>query len=114
MEVGKMIKLEITKEAREYIQGKSDAITVESVPMASCCGYSNEPVVFEYKPSEPEKYEEVVVDGIKVYVFKDGYVIAPGGARVCLADNNAPYKWLNIEGLRFRDYFEFVPKSVKN
>ncbi len=107
-----MIKLEITKEARDYILGKFDAITVESVPMSSCCGYSNEPLVFEHKPSEPEKYEEVVVDGIKVYVFKDGAVIAPGGARVCLADNNAPYKCLNIEGLRFRDYFEVAPKSI--
>lgn len=100
-----MIKLEITKEARDYILTKDDAITVESVPMASCCGYSNEPVVFEYKPSEPEKYEEVIVDGIKVYVFKDGAVVASGGASICLADNNAPYKVLDTEGLRYRDYF---------
>lgn len=100
-----MLKLEITKEARDYILTKVDAITVESVGMASCCGYSNEPIVFEYKPSEPEKYEEVFVDGIKVYVFKDGAVVAPGGAVICLADNNSPYKCLNIEGLRFRDCF---------
>ncbi|MCM1565377.1 MAG: hypothetical protein NC238_05410 [Dehalobacter sp.] len=102
-----MLKLEITKEARDYILTKSDAITVESVPMASCCGYSNEPVVFEYKPDEPEKYEEVVVDGIKVYVFKDGAVVAQSGARICLADNNAPFKVLDTEGLRYRDFFEY-------
>lgn len=102
-----MIKLEITKEAREYIKSKFDAITVESVPMASCCGYSNEPLVFEYKPSEPEYYEEVVVDGIKVYIFKDGAVFAPDGTVICLADNNSPLKCLNVEGLRYRDFFEY-------
>ena len=100
-----MMKLEISEEARDYIQSKFDAITVESISMASCCGYSNEPVLFEYKPSVSENYEEVIVDGIKVYVFKEGAVVAPGGARICLADNNSPYKWLNIEGLRYRDYF---------
>lgn len=98
-----MISLEITEEARNYIQSKMDAITVESVPMSSCCGYSNEPLVFEYKPSATEEYEEIVVDGIKVYVFKDGVVVAPGGARICLADNNSPYKCLIIEGMRYRD-----------
>jgi hypothetical protein len=106
MEEKKMIKLEISEEARDYILNKIDAITVESVAMASCCGYSNEPLVFEYKPSAPENYEEVIVDGIKIYVFKDGAVIAPGGARICLADNNSPYKCLNIEGLRYRDFFK--------
>ncbi|OPZ73700.1 MAG: hypothetical protein BWY80_00867 [Firmicutes bacterium ADurb.Bin456] len=100
-----MIKLDITKEAREYILGKIDAITVESVPMSSCCGYSNEPLVFEYKPPAPENYEEIVVDGIKVYVFRDGAVVAPEGALICLADNNSPYKCLDIKGLRFRDFF---------
>ncbi len=61
-----MTTLELTREAWDKILSKQfDAITVESVGMASCCGYSNEPLVFEYKPSEPESYEEVVVDGIK-------------------------------------------------
>ncbi|MDD4334445.1 MAG: CC/Se motif family (seleno)protein [Desulfotomaculaceae bacterium] len=101
-----MIKIEISKEARDYILSKNKAITVESVSMASCCGYSNEPLVFEYKPSTPEDYEEVIVDGIKVYVFKEGAVIAPGGARICLGDNNAPYKTLITEGLRYRDCFD--------
>ncbi len=103
-----MIKLEISKEARDYILSKSDAITVESVSMASCCGYSNEPLVFEYKPSTPGNYEEVIVDGIKVYVFKDGVVVAPGGARIHLGDNNSPYKTLITEGLRYRDCFDNV------
>jgi hypothetical protein len=101
-----LIKLEISKEARDYILSKFDAITVESVSMASCCGYSNEPLVFEYKPSTPEKYEEVTVDGIKVHVFKEGVVIASGGAMICLADNNSPYKTLMTEGLRYRDCFD--------
>lgn len=105
MEAEKMIKLEISEEAKDYILDKIDAITVESVSMASCCGYSNEPLVFEYKPSAPENYEEVIADGIKVYVFRDGAVVHPDGARICLADNNSPYKCLNIEGLRFRDFF---------
>lgn len=101
------MKLEFTKEARDYIQSKEfDAITVESMPMASCCGYSNEPLVFEYKPPEPEKYIEVIVDGIKVYVFKDGAVFAPEGTVICLADNNSPLKCLDIRGLRFRDFYE--------
>jgi len=108
MEAEKMIKLEISKEARDYILSKIDAVTVESVSMASCCGYSNEPLVFEYKPTAPENYEEVIADGIKVYVFKDGSVIAPGGARICLADNNSPYKTLMTEGLRYRDCFDSV------
>ncbi|NLI12213.1 CC/Se motif family (seleno)protein [Pelotomaculum propionicicum] len=106
-----MIKLEISKEARDYILNNIDAITVESISMASCCGYSNEPVVFEYKPSAPEHYEEVIAGGIKVYVFKEGAVVAPGGARICLADNNSPFKWLNIEGLRYKDYFGGIPES---
>lgn len=97
------MKLEITKEAREFIQGKNNIVTVESVSMASCCGYSNEPLVFEYKPAEPARYEEITVDGVKVYVFKDGAVFASGGARICLGDNNSPYKVLIIEGLRYRD-----------
>lgn len=104
-----MFKLEISEEARDYILNKIDAITVESVSMASCCGYSNEPLVFEYKPSTPEAYEEVIVDGIKVYIFKEGVVIAPGGVRICLADNNSPYKSLITEGLRYRDYYESNP-----
>ena len=99
------MKLEISKEARDYILSKTDAITVESVSMASCCGYSNEPLVFEYKPAAPENYEEVIVDGIKVFVFKEGAVISPRGARIGLADNNSPYKCMDIEGLRYRDFY---------
>ncbi|NLJ77230.1 MAG: hypothetical protein GX325_08250 [Peptococcaceae bacterium] len=107
------MKLEITKEAREFIQSKNNVVTVESVSMASCCGYSNEPLVFGYKPAEPERYEEVTVDGVKVYVFRDGAVFAPDGARICLGDNNSPYKVLIIEGLRYRDCIDSPVPSVQ-
>jgi len=100
-----MIKLEISKDARDYILNNIDAITVESIAMASCCGFSNEPLVFEYKPSEPENYEEVIVDGIKVYVFKEGAVVAPDGARIYLSGDSSSYQCLHVEGLRYRDYF---------
>jgi len=99
-----MIKLKITKKARDYILSKNDAITVEAVPVASCCGYSSEPIVFEYKPPAPENYEEVIVDGINIYIFKNGVVVAPEGARICLADNYSLY----IEGIRYRDLCDSV------
>lgn len=99
-----MIKLKITKKARDYILSKNDAITVEAVPVASCCGYSSEPIVYEYKPPAPKNYEEFIVDGINIFIYKDGLVVAPEGARICVSDNYTLY----LEGIRYRDLSDSV------
>lgn len=100
-----MFKLEISEDARKYILNKDvEAITVESLPMFSCGGFSYEPLVFEYKPSAPENYEEVMVDGIKVYVFEEGAVIAPDGIRIYLSGDSYSYQCLQVEGLGYEDF----------
>jgi hypothetical protein len=99
-----MIKLEISEDARDYILNNAAAITIESLPMFSCGGYSNKPLIFEYKPSASENYKEVMVDGIKVYLFKEGAVIDTDGIRIYLSGDSYSYRCLQVEGLDYEDY----------
>lgn len=95
-----MIKVEISEDARDYILNKSKAITVESIAMSGCWGANYVPVVFEKEPSAPEDYEEVTIDGVKVYIYK-GAVCDPDGAKIYLKGNKMVYQCLEVEGLEY-------------
>jgi len=91
-----MLKVEISKDARDYILKRTGAITVKLILYSGCGGCVNEPTVSEGKPSEPESYDLVIVDGIEVYIFKEA-VVAPEGIKISL-----PLDWrinLQVDGL---------------
>jgi len=93
-----MVKVEITDEARDYIrQNNTDSITVE-IMMLHYYGVINEAVVVLGEPSSPEENDLVVVDGIKVYIYK-GAETEPGGIKISLKDNPDEPNRLQVTGL---------------
>lgn len=56
-------------------------------------GCSSEPAVFVGKPPVTESYNEVIVDGIKVYIFKEA-VTAPEGIKISLG---GWWIWQNLQ-----------------
>lgn len=95
-----MIKVEISEDAREYIRSKFEAVALDSETMFSCGGPSKEPVVFGSKPSAPENFDEVNVDGIVVFISKKA-IIDPCGIRIYLMGDKIAFHSLQVEGLRF-------------
>ncbi|MFX4260735.1 CC/Se motif family (seleno)protein [Pelotomaculum propionicicum] len=96
-----MFKVEISEDTREFILNRAEAVYVDAMMTCSgCIGLTMVPVVNEGEPPEPENYELVVVDGIKVYILK-GAVIAPDGIRIFLEGNKFVYQELEVEGLRY-------------
>ena len=95
-----MIKVEISEDAREFILNRTNAVTVKPMIMSGCFGVANVPIVFEGEPSAPENYEEVIADGIKVYILK-GAVIEIEGVRIFLRGDKFVYQELEVEGLRY-------------
>ncbi len=97
----KMIKVDISEDARDFILNRAEAIYVDAMmTCGGCIGLNMVPVVFEGEPTEPKNYEVVVADGIKVYILK-GAVIAPEGIRIFLEGNRFVYQDLEVEGLRY-------------
>lgn len=81
----KMIKVELTSDAMDYIRQKNvDAITVDMMSIYYG-GFYNEPVVPIGKPTSPEDYVLVEVSGIKVYIFKDAET-EPEGIKISAGD----------------------------
>ncbi len=95
-----MNKVEISEDARDYILNKSKAITIESMPASGCWGVSYVPVVFVKEPSAPEDYEEVTIDGVKVYIYK-GAISDPDGVKISLKGSKMIYQSLEVEGLTY-------------
>ncbi|OPZ74121.1 MAG: hypothetical protein BWY80_00709 [Firmicutes bacterium ADurb.Bin456] len=95
-----MIKIEISEDARDFIRKKADAVTVEAMEMSGCFGAFIMPVAIEGEPAEPENYDEVMADGIKVYLSK-GAVCEPEGPRIYLKGDKFIYQTLEVEGLRY-------------
>jgi hypothetical protein len=95
-----MIKVEISEDAREFILNRTNAVTVKPMIMSGCFGVANVPIVFEGEPSAPENYEEVIADGIKVYISK-GAIVGPDGTRIYLEGEKSVYQDLEVEGLRY-------------
>lgn len=96
-----MIKVEISEEARDFILNRSKAVFVDAMmTCAGCIGLTMLPIVYEGEPPEPEKYESVNVDGIKVHILK-GAVIAPEGVRIFLEGSKFVYQELDVAGLRY-------------
>ncbi|NLI11429.1 CC/Se motif family (seleno)protein [Pelotomaculum propionicicum] len=96
-----MIKVEISEDARDFILNRAEAVTVEAMmTCGGCFGLTMMPVVLEGEPSEPEKYEVIIADGIKVYILKEA-VINPEGIRIFLEGNKFVYQELEVEGLRY-------------
>lgn len=58
----------------------------------------NEPVVTTGKPHLPENFDEMMVDGIKIYIYK-GAVAAPDGVKISLEGDWALFYNLKAEGL---------------
>ncbi|TEB06876.1 hypothetical protein Psch_00409 [Pelotomaculum schinkii] len=50
------------------------------------------------KPHAPEKFDEVIVDGIKVYIFKEA-VSVPEGIKISLVGDWWIFHRLQVEGL---------------
>lgn len=96
-----MIKVEISEDTRDFILNRAEAIYVDAMMTCSgCIGLTMVPVVNEGEPSEPENYELVIADGIKVYILK-GAVIAPEGIRIFLEGDRFIYQELEVAGLRY-------------
>ena len=96
--MGEVAAIEITKEAMAYIRPKTDAIKVEVVFFHGCGVGQKEGTIFEGRPSEPEKYDLVNIDGIDVYVQKD-LVVGPEGLKI---SRSADFRaGLEVAGLEF-------------
>ena len=95
-----MIKVGISEEARGYILKRTEVITVDMVTMSGWGGCVNEPVVSAGEPSATGSYDIVIVDGIKVCIFK-GAVTAPDGIKISLADDWRVPQNLQVEGLLY-------------
>lgn len=94
-----MLKVEFTDDAMKYIRQKdADSITVDMMVLGGCGGQHYDPFVSVGKPTSPESYDTVDVDGIKVYMFK-GAVSRPEGLTIYLDDSLVVYKKLEIDGL---------------
>ncbi|TEB14731.1 hypothetical protein Psfp_02694 [Pelotomaculum sp. FP] len=90
-----MIKIEFTNDAKDYIRKKNaDSITVDMMSIYYG-GQYNEPVVSHGKPTSPQNYDLVVVNGIKVYIFK-GAETEPGGITISVGEGN---QRLHVAGL---------------
>jgi hypothetical protein len=96
----KMIKVEISKNARDYIFKTTDTVTVDLITMSGWGSCINEPVASVSKPSVPGSYDEVIVDGIKVYIFK-GAVSVPDGIKISRASDWRVPQNLQVEGLLY-------------
>lgn len=96
MEEGEqMLKIELTDDAMDYIRKKNtDSITVDMMSIYYG-GQYNEPVVPIGKPSLPQNYDLVDVNGIKVYIFKDAET-EPDGIKILLEESN---QRLHVTGL---------------
>lgn len=89
-----MLKVEFTGEALDFIHKKNaDSITVDMMSIYYG-GQYNEPVVPIGKPTLPQNYDMVDINGIKVYVFKDA-AIEPDGLKIHLENNQK----LQVAGL---------------
>lgn len=95
-----MIKVEISKEARDYILKTSDTINVDMLMYSGWGGVVNEPAVSAGKPYAPENFDEITVDGIKVYIFKEA-VSGPDGIKISLVGDWWIFYRLQVEGLIF-------------
>jgi hypothetical protein len=96
-----MIKVEISKDARDYILNRAEAVTIDGMMACfGCFGATLVPVVLETEPDAPENYEVVFADGIKVYILK-GAVIEIEGVRIFLRGDKFVYQELEVEGLRY-------------
>ena len=89
-----MIKIEFTDDAKDYIHKKNvNSITVDIMSIYYG-GQYNEPVVPIGKPTLPQNYDLVDVNGIKVYIFK-GAETERDGIKISIEGDQR----LHVEGL---------------
>ncbi|KAF1085250.1 hypothetical protein SPSYN_01386 [Sporotomaculum syntrophicum] len=93
----KMIRVEISEDAKSYILGKGGVITVMVGRAFGCTDNASEPVVLVGKSRLPESFDEVLANGIKVYIFR-GVVAEPNGIKISLG-NLRGVPTLKVEGI---------------
>jgi len=64
------LKLEVDKNAIEFIREKGGQVWIKSVSVSSCCGICGYEPQFSFKEEDGE-FEGIEIDGIKLYLHKD-------------------------------------------
>ena len=67
-----MAKLKITEAAKKYITGKTKSIFVKLERHGSWAGIYFAPAVYAGQPSDPENYEQHLIENLEVYTPKYG------------------------------------------
>ncbi|WP_161821746.1 CC/Se motif family (seleno)protein [Sporotomaculum syntrophicum] len=98
---GNIPKVEISEDASGYILDKGGIITLmlgRAFGFSCCADNVCEPVVFAGKSRLPEIfYNEVLTNGIKVYISK-GVLVEPDGIKISLG-NLRGVPTLEVEGI---------------
>jgi hypothetical protein len=81
--MGCKIKVSLSDEARDYIRGRSGALTIDVIEFFGCCGIFYAPNAASVRPIDPEDYDSLSVDGIEVFVNKE-VVAEPEGIRISI------------------------------
>jgi hypothetical protein len=81
--MGRSIKISFSDEARDYIRGRSGALTIDVIEFFGCCGIFYAPNASSVRPMDPEDYDSLSVDGIDVFVNKE-VVTEPEGIRISI------------------------------
>ena len=82
----KMLKVEITDEAKADILKRADAVSVNLILYGGCVGSYYAPDVYAGPPPDPENYDLVKTDGLDIYIYKDA-VIDPEGLKIYILDD---------------------------
>lgn len=96
---GKIPKVEISEDAKGYILEKGGIVTImvgRAFGFSCCADTASDPVVFARKPSITASYDEILANGIKVYIFK-GVVTKPDGIKISLSKRGV--QPLEVEGI---------------
>ncbi len=90
------MQIRLSPEARQWLQGRHDAVTLRVSPRHGCCGgTAGVPVAEPGTPVDPAAFQRVVVDGITVFLAPE---LESGEAFTIRVEGFLGLKRLFVEG----------------